>query len=185
VADSTAVLALECARRRRSSRAGTVNLAASQRLVRAQRFSHPSAMAHFRLLTLVSAGRDRGSLAFESETIVAHVTYLARLMLQLDPGCRPELALTDLCDREAHWRQAVLTPLSEMVPQLSVRLDPERRSGRGYYRDVCFKLYVGDGIEMGDGGATTWTRQLLSDAKERMVISGLGVDRLITKTRNR
>jgi len=64
-------------------------------------------------------------------------------------------------------------------------LDPGRTSGRGYYESVCFKLFAtedsGTELEFADGGPTTWTRALLSDAKERLVISGLGTERLCAK----
>ena len=63
-------------------------------------------------------------------------------------------------------------------------MDPDRVSGRGYYVDACWKVFAvlpsDERREMGDGGCTTWSRQLLSDSKERTVIAGLGVDRLLT-----
>jgi len=63
VADSTNVLALECAVRRRSMIRGNdareaVLLAASHRLTRAQAFKGPRVWAHFRILSLCAAGRD-------------------------------------------------------------------------------------------------------------------------------
>ena len=60
-------------------------------------------------------------------------------------------------------------------------LDHTRQRGRGYYRDLCFKVYANTGghlEEIGDGGFTDWTAQLLTNAKERLLISGIGVDRL-------
>ena len=55
-------------------------------------------------------------------------------------------------------------------------------AGRGYYERACFKLYAtneaGDELELADDGDTAWTRTLLGDVKERLVISGLGVERL-------
>jgi hypothetical protein len=71
VSDSTNVLALECAVRRRGllrqggSRFQPVRLAASQRQVRAQAFSGPLEWSHFRIVGLVAAGRDEGAFAFE------------------------------------------------------------------------------------------------------------------------
>lgn len=38
----------------------------------------------------------------------------------------------------------------------------------------------GSPAEVGDGGFTPWTRKLLGNAKERLLTSGLGVDRLAT-----
>ena len=60
LSDSTNVLALECALRRRntaSRRATQTRLAAAQRLLR------PREGAHFGLIGLCTAGRDRGSFA--------------------------------------------------------------------------------------------------------------------------
>ena len=60
-----------------------------------------------------------------------------------------------------------------------------RTAGRGYYDAVCFKLFArdpsGKEIELGDGGPVDWTAKLLSDRKERLVISGLGVERICTR----
>jgi hypothetical protein len=63
VSDSTNVLALEAALRRREALRETggaesvVRLAASQRQVRAQHYGNPWLSAHFRLLAVVTAGR--------------------------------------------------------------------------------------------------------------------------------
>ena len=60
-------------------------------------------------------------------------------------------------------------------------LDHTRQRGRSYYRDLCFKVNAhvcGTLEEIGDGGFTDWTRQLAASNKERLLISGIGVDRL-------
>lgn len=69
------------------------------------------------------------------------------------------------------------------APLVACRLDPERTAGREYYRDVCFRISIDTGdelVELGDGGSVDWTEVLLSDAKERLVIGGVSVDRLLT-----
>src|SRR5438094_7483317 len=81
VSDSTNVLALEAAVRRhelkradaRSTQA--VHLAASHRLLRTQHYSDPRLSSHFRVFSLCSAGRDRGSLQFEMESLALHVEF--------------------------------------------------------------------------------------------------------------
>ena len=41
------------------------------------------------------------------------------------------------------------------------------------------RITAGDGaIELGDGGLTTWTAQLIPDAKERCLVSCLATERL-------
>src|SRR5467141_2494822 len=76
VSDSTNVLAIECAVRRReqrnfpSGKAAPVHLASSHRLLRGQKFGvGPGTKQHFRVFTLCSAGRDPGNLLFEIETV--------------------------------------------------------------------------------------------------------------------
>jgi hypothetical protein len=92
--------------------------------------------------------------------------------------------MTDLADRTETLGHAVLGPLQTQFPGATLRMDPGRASGRGYYVDACYKLFAIDGsgtrLELADGGCTTWTRQLLSDQKERLVIGGIGVERILT-----
>ncbi|NUW41982.1 hypothetical protein [Nonomuraea rhodomycinica] len=50
------------------------------------------------------------------------------------------------------------------------------------YRDACFEIRAttpaGDDLNLGDGGFVTWSADLLGNAKERLLISGLGLERL-------
>jgi hypothetical protein len=59
---------------------------------------------------------------------------------------------------------------------------PERTAGRNYYRSLCFLICLpndtGEPIQLVDGGCVDWTQRLLSDGKERLVISGVGSDRV-------
>src|SRR5262245_57638771 len=77
VGDSTNVLALECAARRRGG-AGAVRLCAFHRLLRGQRYEDPSFAAHFALLGLTTAGRDEGSFAFEAAALAEHIGFYVR-----------------------------------------------------------------------------------------------------------
>ena len=81
--DCTPSMALECARRRRAQTRDDlllpVRLCSSHRVVRLQPFDFPGFTPHFRLFGLVSAGRDRGSNAFE----ILHLTEHLRVYLEL------------------------------------------------------------------------------------------------------
>jgi hypothetical protein len=75
---------------------------------------------------------------------------------------------------------AAVTEELASVPA-EVVADPERLSGRGYYRALCFKVNArldGELEEIGDGGFTDWGQRLAASSKERLLISGLGIDRL-------
>jgi hypothetical protein len=61
---------------------------------------------------------------------------------------------------------------------VGAEIDADRESGRGYYARLCFKVYAGD-VEVADGGFVTWTQTLLGDRKERLLISGLGSERVV------
>lgn len=189
VADSTNVLVLEAARRRRrlrqvpGTRLEAVRLAASQRQVRAQVFTAPRASAHFRIIGLVAAGRDVGSFAFEAEELRSQIVYIATLIRSTHPDWQVDVALTDLAGRSRWLEEALLQSVAEQLPEATCRMDPTRMSGRGDHVDACYKIFAGlpsgERREIGDGGCTTWSRQLHSDDKERTVIAGLGVDRLL------
>lgn len=161
-----------------------VRLAASQRQVRAQNYGDPAASAHFQLLAVVSAGRARPRSAFECAGVVEHVRYYVSLIRRWRPPWSVEVALTDFTGRSRLLTDQVLGPLREQaLPEAEVRVDPDRQQGRGYYLDLCYKIHArteaGARVELGDGGTTDWTRRLLSDRRERLVIGGLGVERLL------
>ena len=82
---------------------------------------------------------------------------------------------------EAVQTQVVET-LREQFPEVTVEPDSDRASGRTYYQGLCFQVHITDssGEEsfLVDGGVTDWTQKLLSNRKERLVISGMGTERL-------
>jgi hypothetical protein len=157
MADPTNGLALEAAVRRQTA-ADDVRLAAVQRVVRAQLFEGAGRFAHFTLFAAVSAGRDRGSLAFERQHFLEHLAFLR-----------------EACG-DIEVRVTVLDPRFEAL-RGDLPADPSRTTG--YYQGLCFKVFR-DGVEIGDGGFVDWTQRLLGNRKERLLISGVGVDRLAT-----
>jgi hypothetical protein len=171
-ADSTNALALESAVRRKGRE--RVRLCASHRLVRAQPFPE-GWLSHFRLLALTVAGRDEGSFRFETESLHDQLEALLSLVSHLP---EVQLKITDLTGtREKILRERVLTRLGEQFPQVEMGFDDTRTRGRGYYVDACFDV-LAKGISLADGGFTTWTRQLLGNAKERLLTGGLGLDNM-------
>ena len=79
----------------------------------------------------------------------------------------------------------MLDPLHAEHPEVGFALDPLRESGRGYYVGVCFHVLAsnaaGQEFQLVDGGFTDWTQQLLSNAKERLLVSGLGTELLCSR----
>ena len=188
VSDSTNVLALEAAlRRRRLLRfpgrlASPVRLAACQRQVRAQGVAGRRGFAHFGLLSVVCAGRGQGRFAFEAGALVEQIGYFVTLVGRRQPDPRIEVDLTDLGAGTTALEDGVLGPLRQAFPDVGFVMDPDRDSGRGYYIGACYKIILSgtlDEREVADGGCVDWTRTLLTDDKERLVIGGLGIERLL------
>lgn len=178
VSDSTNVLALECARRRRRGRA-PVRLCASQRLLRAQAYDDPQVRPDFRLLGLCAAGRDEGSWRFELQSLAEQLDFALRFLAAAG-AVELRVSITELAGgrRLEALQEHVLDPLSRRFPEAGLRFDPERDRGRGYYVGACFRIEAA-GVELADGGFTAWTQALLSDRKERLLICGIGIERLV------
>jgi hypothetical protein len=192
VADSTNVLALECAVRRReqknfsSGKAASVHLASSHRLLRGQKFGvGPGTRQHFRVFTLCSAGRDSGNLAFETEALGLHIGfYLAALRQFLGTKITLRVAIADIGSKAGRpvVQSEVVEKLQSTHRKVRIGIDQDRKQGRGYYGQLCFKIFAtpskGREQELVDGGDVNWTQKLLNNAKERLIISGCGSERL-------
>jgi hypothetical protein len=177
-ADPTNALALEAATRRIAHRHEPVRLAALQRVVRAQATEQPGHFAHFGLLGIVTAGRDDGGHRFEREAVAEHVRVIAAGLTAMPAGAI-QLALTPLTPAG----EAIAGTVAELISgaPVTVVIDNDRRAGRGYYRELCFKINVlagGEWAEIGDGGFTDWAARLTASNKERLLISGVGIDRV-------
>jgi hypothetical protein len=198
VADATNVLALECASRRRlllrsnPQNRERVRLCTSHRVVRGQAYrAAPGVLPHFRLLGLCTAGRDEGSFQFETTSLVEQIAFYLQLLREVSrlgyQTHRLRVTLTDLEQgrQEQTLIEQVLRPLMANHSGVLCELDPDRETGRGYYVGACFHIYAtnvaGTEFELIDGGFTTWTQQVLSNSKERLLISGLGTERLCSQ----
>jgi hypothetical protein len=183
-ADPTNALALEAAARRtellrtepRSDK--IVRLAAIQRVVRAQAFSGPNLFAHFSVFGLVAAGRDLGDRKFEASGAAEHASFLVDVMLAAGVDS-VRIEVTDLsAGRMAEVDESIRVAVADRA---SVVDAPGRSAGRGYYQGMCFSVMATAGertLGVADGGFVDWTRKLAGNAKERLMISGLGLDRL-------
>lgn len=183
VSDPTNVLAMEAAaRRREQGRGGRVDLAACVRVVRAQQ-PGPGQAAHFRLFALASTARDRGSATTEARLLIDHIGYWRRVLAELLPATATRITVTVFGHRvlAARLRDTIHAALADDPVPVPVIEDPERRHGIGYYSHAALGLRAdvdGEAVDLGDGGLTTWTAQLLGDAKERCLVSCVATERL-------
>jgi hypothetical protein len=82
--------------------------------------------------------------------------------------------------RLSRAKTEVADVLGRRHPNVQTSFDASRLAGLGYYSGLCMRIDVvcqdGRRMNLGDGGFTHWTRALLSDAKERFLGTGLGVE---------
>jgi hypothetical protein len=180
LSDPTAVLSLECARRRRSSDE-PVNLCASIRTVRAQPFEPPF-RPHFRLIALASAGRDPGGHVFDTAALLEHIGFFVELATR----CGKEqlrVLISPLAGGASAQKldELVAEPLRRRFPDIPVDCEVGRQGGEpGYYVRTCFGVWEGD-RDLADGGFTDWAARLLSNRKQRLLTSGIGTEQLLPR----
>lgn len=185
LSDSTNALAIEAAdRRQRQPTPGHVHLAASHRQLRAQHCG-VGKRAHFRLFALVSSARDVGSGMTQARLLTLHLGYWQRVLAAFLPSATPELGFTVFDSAVVRERilDSVLPTLAGASNAAAVPVveEPNRERGRGYYIDAALHITAQHGddvVELGDGGFTTWTAQLMGNAKERCLVSCLSTERL-------
>jgi hypothetical protein len=137
---------------------------------------------------LCTAGQDAGTLCFEVEAVSEHIQfYLKCLSLYLGSRIPLGVSIIDLCRPETD-RERIISDMMKKLGEesevrdvkIETRINPAE--GRGYYKGIRFHIYTiseqGNELELVDGGDTDWTQKLLGNAKERLVISGIGTERL-------
>ncbi len=80
--------------------------------------------------------------------------------------------------RLSRAEERVVAPLRRAFPEVDFSFELDRLAGLGYYDGLC--LHVGverassGEVQLGDGGFTRWTQELLRNRKERLLTSGFG-----------
>ncbi len=175
VSDPTNVLAIEAAIRRR--RGSPVHLAACHRVLRNQRFNASGASQHFKLFALVSSDRDSGSVRTETQLMITHLQFWRSVLAAFQIVGRVAVTVIGNAALQERLADTVMPALGG----IDFVEDPDRTGGIGYYRSAAFKITSrSDGYEteLGDGGFTDWTAKLMTNAKERCLISCLSTERL-------
>lgn len=110
---------------------------------------------------------------------------LAGAGVELPRAARDLVAAVDELGLDEHVRRRAVrlvedvgAPLARARPEVRVVYDLARLQGLTYYAGPFVQLVVrrDDGLEIpiGDGGALPWMAAMLSDRRERMVVTGFG-----------
>jgi hypothetical protein len=191
ISGTTNILALECALRRQNylrdedTKTKEVHLACIHQVVRSQRYESSNLFQHFRLFSLCSAGRTTGNLNFELKTIQSHIRfYLNAIHSFLGKGVTIRVILLDVSPDSRNY--PILFDfegkMTESLEGEKVRFEIVFNEKNEYYQDVRFNINCTkidqQEYELVDGGIVDWTQKFLNNSKERLIISGIGSERL-------
>ncbi|MBU5626587.1 hypothetical protein KQI82_06590 [Oscillibacter sp. MSJ-2] len=179
LADPTNALALELGTRiRGGAGSGELHLCTTARVVRGQKFSGKGMLPHFGIFCMVSRGRDSaGGYSCEKALLRRQIRYCQALYgPQMSLTLRRRAGYTD----PDGFLEAMETFLRNEMPEVPLRI--EKQEENAYYKGLNFKIYWtahGETFEVGDGGFVDWMEQLVGNRKERCLISGIGMDRML------
>jgi hypothetical protein len=181
MADATNTLALHIADSRKSGNTqGPLRFCTVHRHIRAQELKEKHHTAHFKIGCLVTGGRDTGNFVFESTHLGEHLRAMdqvfriifgikkIRFKLQKREGYPDNDLLLDRVMGHLQKNNGGL---------LITREDPPATNN--YYKGIQYKMIIEVNdreMEIADGGFVDWTQQLLDNKKERLLISGFGLD---------
>jgi hypothetical protein len=179
ISDSTNMLAIYLANGLKNKTIdhikNAVHFSATCRATRAQMPKSNNALPHFGLFTLVSAGKDTGSYGFEKEALAKHLEfYISYFGNKLGHKLKVFLNIRNGYSDKIGFMDRISCQLRELYPHIEFILN-KQETDNNYYKGVNFKINIED-VEIGDGGFVDWTQQLLENKKERLLISGTGVD---------
>jgi hypothetical protein len=157
-----------------------VHLSATCRVIRGQMFKSDAFVSHFNMFTIVSSGKDTGSYGFEKEAIARHIGFYNRYFREeLGHELKVSLNIRNGYADKMGFIDRIHSSIRERYPDIDFAVN-RKETDNSYYQSINFKISIND-IEIVDGGFVDWTQKLLGSKKERLLISGAGVDlQLIT-----
>ncbi|KPU45804.1 hypothetical protein OXPF_05930 [Oxobacter pfennigii] len=164
------------------AKAQRVHYCTTARVVRAQAFSGKGFFSHFGIFCMVSHGKDGGSYCCEKELLVKQLEYYKRLFNE-KYGARLSVTLrkrSGYTDGDGFFERMTELVRAEL-PEVPLSLDLEHEDNN-YYKGINFKMYMekdNETVEIGDGGFVDWIAKMTGNKKERCLISGLGIDRML------
>ena len=156
---------------------------ATGRVLRGQKFPQGKGVyPHFGLFCIVSSGRGGGSYTCEKDLLMRHLAYYKKLLIERY-NARLSVVLRKrggYADGDGFFDRMTELVRSEL-PDVPISFDLTHEDNH-YYKGINFKLYMEkeDGkTEIGDGGFVDWIQRMTGNRKERCLISGIGIDRLL------
>ena len=189
IADPTNTMALQSALLRESAlkkdpkSTQTIHCCSSHRVLRTQCFKEEKFSAHFRVFSMVSAGRDSGNFAWEMEQLEKHVRFYLVLCEKLKLLDKTEVQVSDFTGEfKTSLIEEMFGRLAGTYKEAEFKQVHDRAEARNYYTPLAFRIRFSgpDGAtwDIVDGGFTNWTQLLLNSRKERFLSSAIGSELL-------
>ena len=186
LSDPTNMLAIIIAEQLKNKKLDNIrplHFCTTARVLRAQLFPDTKRhFAHFGIFCIVSSGRDSGSYICEKDLLLRQLEYYKTLLIEkynadISVVIRKRRGYTDgdgFFDR-------MIELVNTEAPDVPVSYDSEYEDNN-YYKGIHFTLFMekeNEKIEIGDGGFVDWIQRMTNNKKERCLISGIGIDRLL------
>jgi len=191
LADPTNMLAIHVCNEKKQKSIVTdmpVHLCATSHVVRGQKFARKDLLQHFNLFGIISSGRDKGSYTFEIDALKKHIAYYKAFFIKYyDAEISLQLSNRKGYVDHAGFIERVHRALNREHPNLQIEYNADEVNDNEYYMGLQFNIFVHLSktkakINIGDGGFVDWSQTLLGDKKERMLVSAIGLDRLIVSS---
>lgn len=188
VSDATNLLALHISNLLKTidsndKRDNFIRFCTTHRHVRAQFFGDaPGMLPHFHLFCMVTSGLDEGSYSFEKHSLWEHIKVYQSIFKTLF-GSDIEIIISERSGYKdsAGLVSRIIKHGNELSLNVSVSTGEPNMENQ-YYKGMQFtiKTVIGETeYFIGDGGFVDWTQNMLGSRKERLLISAIGLDRLI------
>ncbi|MCL2125911.1 MAG: hypothetical protein FWH33_08005 [Oscillospiraceae bacterium] len=186
LSDSTNMLAIiiaEQLKKRELDNKEPLHFCTTARVLRAQVFPDTKQhFPHFGLFCIVSSGKDSGSYVCEKNLLIKQLIYYKRLLVE---KYNADISVIirkrrGYADGDGFFDRMIELVKTE-IPDIPVTYDSEYDENN-YYKGIHFKMFMekdNEKIEIGDGGFVDWIQQMTNNKKERCLISGIGIDRLL------
>lgn len=152
-----------------------------QRHVRTQTITGKGFTPHFKIGCLVTSGLDTGNFGFEKESIAEHILAMKTIFAGYYKADQVGFRL--ICRQGYPDSIKLATEVKKFIqqhyPDTSLMVVEKGEKEINYYKGIQYKVDInmnGKTFEIGDGGFVDWTQQLLGNKKERLLITGFGVD---------
>ena len=153
---------------------------AVHRHIRTQKFQGKNMLSHFQLFGMVISGTDGGNFKFEKEALGETLDFYRDYLSAQNYVSNLRFIIWPRTGVSGNFTEDILTFLqAHNFLNISEEKAP---SENDYYRGLQFKIRASIGdteFEVGDGGFVDWPEKLLQNKKERMLISGIGLEPLM------